>query len=656
MLNSPVSEIAVASNLSPGLQVLLDFIASPALIVAPQEQWVLAANLAASRQTGYGQDALQGMRVDRLFPEMSRCWDEPAGEEEVAATTFVQRRDGTSMQVLCRRKALAADQNQWLVIFSPFDGVSPDTSQSLRPCTQAWRRMVAALEEDDDGQGLRSIVEGSMIFMEASWAALYLLTGPSFQLQGRTGAAPDLPFALPLQQAVAFERAYVYRPTQIASTPLHAMVRTAEAPYLVFAPLKSGRELNGFLVFGYTYAPPETAVQESRIVAKYTRHALAWRRTREYSHVNETQATRAQAVTRAILQHSRDGVLVFDDRLQLLRLSASAAQILGYQQEEVEQAALSDLLLGEISLDGMARKVLALAAPQEVEVNLLRREGSEFPAEVHMVPVQSDEREQPLGVAVIVRDLSEETHYREQTRLLLRRAMLGDILASFAHEVRDPLNSISTGLEWLAYSLPDGANAQETLQNLQQDVGRLDHLVGNLLDYSRARPLHLRPLNVVALIEGIFYRWRRRFEKYRIHAEWYTMGKIPEVYGDRLSLEQVFTNLLDNAIRALSNQQGERFITVRITTILADATTPWVEVSVADNGPGFDDEVKHRLFEPFFTTRTEGTGLGLAITKQLITAHKGSIEAHSYPQGGTIFRVRLRAVAGETEAEQADED
>ncbi len=640
--------MTVALNLHPSLRVLLDFIGSPALVVERKGQWILAANLAASRQTGYSQDALQKMGLARLFPEMPHCLDYSEGHKGVASVTFLQRRNGTSLRVMCQFKPLVEDRSLWLVIFSPFDKSLLDEPQSVRPCVQAWRRMVRALALEDIGESMQSVLEGGMIFMEASWAAAYLLSAPVFQLQGRAGAVPDLPLSLPLQQADVFAQAHVYHPSEVAATPLHAMVRTSEAPHLVVAPLKSGQSLSGFVVFGYTYPPSKNMLRESRIVTRYVREALDYRHAREQVRTMKADIKRSRAVVHAVLQHSSEGVLVFDEHLRLLCLGASAAQILGYHPDEVQQAALSDLLLGEISLDGMARKVLALAAPQEVEVHLLRREGSEFPAEVRMVPLQPKEGERPLGVVVIMHDLSEEAHYREQTRLLLRRAMLGDILASFAHEVRDPLNSISTGLEWLAYSLPDGTQVQDTLRNLQQDVERLDYLVGNLLDYSRARPLQLRPLDVVPLIEGIFRRWQRRFEKYRIHAEWRAEGEIPHVYGDRLSLEQVFTNLLDNAIRALAHQQGARFIAVRVASVTTD-TTPWVEISVVDNGPGFDDAVKHRLFEPFFTTREEGTGLGLAITKQLVTAHRGSIEAHSYPQGGTIFRVRLRAVMSKEE-------
>ena len=346
----------------------------------------------------------------------------------------------------------------------------------------------------------------------------------------------------------------------------------------------------------------------------------------------------------SVLAHSSEGILVFDASLHLSFLGEAAARMLGYLAEETEGASLGSLLLGEISLDAMARKTLALAVPQEAEVHLLRRDGAEFPAEVRMVPVQTEGDERPQGLITFVRDMSEETHHREQTRLLLRRAMLGDILASFAHEVRDPLNSISTGLEWLTYSLPDDADSQQTLKNLQQDVERLNHLVHNLLDYSRARTLQLKPLDVVALLNGIIQRWRRRFEKYRIHIEWEPPQNIPPVYGDRLSLEQVFTNLLDNAIKALSHQKGERFIAVTVSVADSKSGVPWVEINVVDNGPGFDEATRQRLFEPFFTTREDGTGLGLAITKQLITAHKGSIEARSYDQVGTVFHVRLRTV------------
>jgi two-component system, NtrC family, sensor histidine kinase AtoS len=120
----------------------------------------------------------------------------------------------------------------------------------------------------------------------------------------------------------------------------------------------------------------------------------------------------------------------------------------------------------------------------------------------------------------------------------------------------------------------------------------------------------------------------------------------PLVTADPRSLEQVFTNLISNAVEAMSAQGGT--LAVRVAPYYALQGRPQVEVTISDNGPGIPDEIRDRIFEPFITTKSQGTGLGLAITKRIVTAHRGSITLNTFP-GGTVFHVFLPAYQGENE-------
>ena len=111
-----------------------------------------------------------------------------------------------------------------------------------------------------------------------------------------------------------------------------------------------------------------------------------------------------------------------------------------------------------------------------------------------------------------------------------------------------------------------------------------------------------------------------------------------QVEGDLRALEQVFTNLIDNAIQAMEPAGG--ILTINVRHIGEADERSHVEVNILDNGPGIPPEAKEHIFEPFYTTKRSGTGLGLAIVKRIVTAHKGSIHVSSIP-GGTIFRVRI---------------
>jgi signal transduction histidine kinase len=120
--------------------------------------------------------------------------------------------------------------------------------------------------------------------------------------------------------------------------------------------------------------------------------------------------------------------------------------------------------------------------------------------------------------------------------------------------------------------------------------------------------------------------------------------QLPKIYGDPRSLENVFTNLISNALEAMTDN-GDT-LAIKAVKVLEINHHPLVEISVSDNGPGIPQDIKTRIFEPFVTTRKMGTGLGLAITKQIVNAHKGSIKVESFP-GGTVFTVQLPADIGE---------
>jgi len=139
-------------------------------------------------------------------------------------------------------------------------------------------------------------------------------------------------------------------------------------------------------------------------------------------------------------------------------------------------------------------------------------------------------------------------------------------------------------------------------------------------------------------------RWRPRMTRLRVAPYYQSADQLPFVRGDSRSLEQVFTNLISNAVEVMRDTGG----TLAIQACISEQVTnpPQIEVTVTDNGPGIPDEIKSRLFEPFVSNRPRGTGLGLAITKQIVTAHRGSIYASSFP-GGTVFHVLIPVDNGE---------
>jgi signal transduction histidine kinase len=139
-------------------------------------------------------------------------------------------------------------------------------------------------------------------------------------------------------------------------------------------------------------------------------------------------------------------------------------------------------------------------------------------------------------------------------------------------------------------------------------------------------------------LERLLQRLRPRIQEVNVACNLEGEPECPHVRGNLRALEQVFSNLITNALQAMRATGGN--IILKVQPVHSPEGHSYVEISVADNGPGIPKEHLERIFQPFFTTEQNGTGLGLAISKRIITAHKGNIRVNSFP-GGTIFHVQI---------------
>jgi signal transduction histidine kinase len=227
-----------------------------------------------------------------------------------------------------------------------------------------------------------------------------------------------------------------------------------------------------------------------------------------------------------------------------------------------------------------------------------------------------------------------ETEMAQRERL----AALGDVAAAFAHEVRNPLNAVSMGLQRLrAEFAPAPADEYARFVDLMQgEVTRLNTIVEDFL--ALARPLPLTPARVAvdtllgelaALVEA---QARAASIDVRVAAP----SSLPRVVADRDHLKQVLLNLVLNAVQAAG--RGGR------VTLEAQPARDGITIVVADTGPGIAPDVLPRIFDPYFTTRNGGLGLGLTIARRIVQAHGGSLEVESTPGAGARFTVRLPGV------------
>jgi len=364
--------------------------------------------------------------------------------------------------------------------------------------------------------------------------------------------------------------------------------------------------------------------------------------------------------------------------MTILEMNLFAESMLGYTSREVVGHPLEDIIISEENIYAtivstrMARyreenrsesERSSLAIYPQILGNaiLYRRDGRPILTQLRLLDMATSR--QPGGTGqtqpwvILIQDLSQEEQFRLRTQQLEQRALLGEVTAVFAHEVRNPINNISTGLQLMALNLPSTDPNQELIGRLQQDCDRLAELMKSVLAFARPKEYKLEPVKLSALLQRLLERWHPRLARANIQHNAQFEETLPFVMADPRAIEQVFNNLIANASQAMAAKEAAQtndetaarpasvggVLTIKIRMIPAeDESGSFVETSVSDTGLGIPDEIRERIFEPFFTTHPGGTGLGLAITKQIITAHRGSIAVTSVP-GGTVFSVRLPA-------------
>jgi signal transduction histidine kinase len=217
-----------------------------------------------------------------------------------------------------------------------------------------------------------------------------------------------------------------------------------------------------------------------------------------------------------------------------------------------------------------------------------------------------------------------------------RLSELGNMAANVAHEIRNPLNSVSIGLQRLRAEFTPTQDAQDYtrfLTLMQEEVRRLNAIVEQFL--SLARPLNLirEPIAVAPFLEELHTLMGAEATASRVRIELKVAPELPPLRADRNHLKQLLLNLILNAMQAMPNGGT--------LTVAAAADGDKLKLSVIDEGTGIKPEALDKIFDPYFTTKTKGSGLGLSIARRIAEAHGGSIVAHSAPERGTRFDVLL---------------
>jgi PAS domain S-box-containing protein len=342
-----------------------------------------------------------------------------------------------------------------------------------------------------------------------------------------------------------------------------------------------------------------------------------------------------------------DGLILFTRDARAVLVSPSVGKFLGVPREALLGRRVSEIFpAGHPLQKALGIQGDLLRPVDSVEAEQPGRGGvsvSRMSVSVHVVADRASSG--AMGALVTLRDLDSFERLGTDLATSERLSALGRVTTGVAHEVKNPLNAMSTWLAVLKAKLPSAGDTppevREAVGVLESEIHRLDRVVKTFLDFARPVEPDFTELPLQSLLEEVAAVARPQCQRAAVELAVHLPAEPAHVLADHQLLMQALLNLLLNAVEAISGapaspSRGSGRVEIRLAVAGENA-----EIRVADNGPGIPHDKQARVFQLFFTTRKGGSGIGLATAYRIVQLHGGSIDFTSLPNQGTSFRIQL---------------
>lgn len=351
-----------------------------------------------------------------------------------------------------------------------------------------------------------------------------------------------------------------------------------------------------------------------------------------------------QTLLAAIVEDSDDAIFSKTLDGTILTWNRAAEQMYGYRADEVIGKSVSMLLPPDRpnEVEEILERLRRGEQVRHYETTRQTKNGRVLNVSLTISPVRDGDGT-IIGASTIARDITQTKLAEEAIRNSERLAVAGRMAATIAHEINNPLESVTNILYLLARNPSLDETARTYVQVADEEVRRVGQITRTTLGLYRERDTAVVPVNLAELIDSILFLYRRRLQSLAVQVEkrFEAEGRVMGVAGE---LRQVFSNLIANAIDALTVSGTKLIIHMRNGRDWRDRSRRGVRLTIADDGSGMTAENKAHLFQPFFTTKGQkGTGIGLWVSNGIVARHGGSIRVWSNTgvKHGTCFSVFL---------------
>jgi two-component system sensor histidine kinase AtoS len=350
-------------------------------------------------------------------------------------------------------------------------------------------------------------------------------------------------------------------------------------------------------------------------------------------------------LNRSILESSPSGILTLDRKGTITAVNPEAARILrvhpnGILSTKIEEAEKNHRglgIFGDIFRDHSSRTR---------EVDYTGEDGQQHSVEITVSPLKGEGGAE-AGTLFLFKDQTEKKRISEQIQRMSKLAAVGQLAAGISHEIRNPMMGIAATMELISDGMEPDHPQRRLLMKSMEEIGRVDHVIGELLSLAQPREMNPEPTDANRLIGDVAEFLSGLCRKKNIDLVLDCNPRLPLVSMDRKAMREVVINVALNAIQSMKGK-GTGTLTIATSTLeqrLYSMEPGSARITIEDTGEGIPPEIRDRIFDPFFTTRPDGTGLGLYNCHRIIEAHNGAIFMEEGPVRGTRVHILLPAAS-----------
>lgn len=332
-----------------------------------------------------------------------------------------------------------------------------------------------------------------------------------------------------------------------------------------------------------------------------------------------------------IIRNLPIGVIILDQRKRISIVNFAAVKVLTLSDEVLLEQPI-ETLLSRCSMEKAEEIEAKISEKSQAAWEELHCGGNGL-IRLKIFPLEDDD-DKHIGTILVIEDISRDRYFQDYLLRSEKIASIAELATGVAHEISNPLSVVLNYVDLLKRRHRDDSDT-ERLSKIERELSRIGEIIGSLLSFSKVRKIPMEPLSVARIIEEVVLLVDHKIREKSIDLRLPAHREDIVVYGEENSLKQVFVNLLINSAEAVL-EHGT--IEIGVNLIEPDDC---VEVSIIDDGCGIPAEIKDRIFDPFFSTKTgrKNTGLGLSICQHIVESHEGVILCES--RGNTTMSVRL---------------